>query len=97
MHVVWAGVTNASVGFRTLKVSVRSTTPSVVLGFVENAATASDVVASCALNAGERFKTGVLRPAYRKFTGMFRTSKTEKKARESDLGGDGLAEPGSSK
>jgi HAE1 family hydrophobic/amphiphilic exporter-1 len=44
-----------------------------------------------------KFKIGVLRPAYEKFAGMFRTSKREKEVEERDLDGDAYAEPTSSK
>src|SRR5688572_3909677 len=44
-----------------------------------------------------KFKTGVLRPVYEKFAGMFRTSKREKEVKETNLDGDAYAEPSSSK
>jgi HAE1 family hydrophobic/amphiphilic exporter-1 len=47
----------------------------------------------------DKFKIGVLRPAYNRFAGMFRTAKREKKVKvkETNLEGDVYAEPTSSK
>ncbi|MGC2238041.1 MAG: efflux RND transporter permease subunit [Pyrinomonadaceae bacterium] len=47
----------------------------------------------------DKFKIGVLRPAYSRFAGMFRTAKREKKVKETNLDGAGdvYAEPTSSK
>jgi HAE1 family hydrophobic/amphiphilic exporter-1 len=46
----------------------------------------------------DKLKIGVLRPAYNRVTGIFRTAKREKKADETNLGGsDSYAEPTSSK
>jgi HAE1 family hydrophobic/amphiphilic exporter-1 len=48
----------------------------------------------------DKFKIGVLRPAYQRIAGIFRTAKREKKVTETDLNGapgDGYAEPSSGK
>jgi hypothetical protein len=46
----------------------------------------------------DRFKTGVLRPAFGRVTGIFRTARPEKKVKETNLSGDGsYAEPTSTK
>ncbi|HEY0427317.1 MAG TPA: efflux RND transporter permease subunit [Pyrinomonadaceae bacterium] len=45
----------------------------------------------------DKFKIGVLRPAYQRVAGVLRTSKGEKKAKETNLGSDKYAEPTSTK
>ena len=45
----------------------------------------------------DKFKLGVLRPAFQRFAGMFGTSKGEKKAKETNLAGENYAEPTSGK
>ncbi|MET0752357.1 MAG: efflux RND transporter permease subunit, partial [Pyrinomonadaceae bacterium] len=47
----------------------------------------------------DKFKIGVLRPAYSRFAGMFRTAKREKEVKETNLDGasDVYAEPTSTK
>jgi HAE1 family hydrophobic/amphiphilic exporter-1 len=45
----------------------------------------------------DKFKVGVLRPAFGRFAGMFRSAKREKKVEETNIGGDNFAEPTSTK
>jgi HAE1 family hydrophobic/amphiphilic exporter-1 len=44
-----------------------------------------------------RFKSGVLRPAFQRFAGIFRSSKPEKKAKETKIAAEKYAEPTSGK